>query len=93
MYTIHWKKQAVSDLIKIGQHIAKDSPASADKLIDLIEGKVAPLATQPRIGRSGRKDGTYELIAHEHYIVIYRVLVKKIEILRVKHTAQQWPTS
>jgi toxin ParE1/3/4 len=62
-------------------------------MIDLIEGKVTPLAANPRIGRTGRKRGTYELVAHESYIVIYRVLAKKIEVLRVKHTAQQWPPS
>lgn len=93
MHVIHWKKQAINDLIKIGQHIAKDSPANAGKMIDLIEDKVRPLAAHPNIGRTGRKRGTYELIAHESYIVIYRVLAKKIEILRVKHTAQQWPSA
>lgn len=91
MHVIQWKKQAINDLIKIGQHIAKDSPASAEKMIDLIEGKVTPLAAHPRIGRTGRKRGTHELVAHESYVVIYRVLTKKVEILRVKHTAQQWP--
>lgn len=91
MHVIHWKKQAINDLIKIGQHIARDSPTNAGKLIDLIEGKVMALASHPRLGRNGRKRGTCELVAHEHYVVIYRVLDKKIEVLRVKHTAQQWP--
>lgn len=91
MHAIQWKKHAINDLIKIGQHIAKDSPANAEKMVDFIEEKVMPLAAHPRIGRAGRKRGTYELVAHESYLVIYRVLVNKIEILRVKHTAQQWP--
>lgn len=93
MHVIHWKKQAINDLIKIGKHIAKDSPANAAKMIDLIEGKVTPLAVHPHIGRTGRKRGTLELVTHESYVVIYRVLTKKIEILRVKHTAQQWPSA
>jgi len=93
VHVIHWKKQAINDLIKIGQHIAKDSPANAAKMIDPIEGKVTPLAVHPHIGRTGRKRGTHELVAHESYVVIYRVLPKKIEILRVKHTAQQWPSA
>ena len=93
MHAIHWKNQAINDLIKIGQHIAKDSPVSPEKLIDLIEAKVIPLATNPRIGRVGRKRGTHELVIHESYLVIYRIVATKIEILRVKHTAQQWPPS
>jgi len=43
--------------------------------------------------RIGRKRGTYELVAHESYVVIYRVLAKDVEILRIKHTAQQWSTA
>ncbi len=85
------KKQAINDLIRIGKHIAKDSPANAEKMMGLIEGAVTPLVAHPRLGHIGRKRGTYELVAHESYVVIYRVLSKKIEILRVKHTAQQWP--
>lgn len=92
MHAIHWKKQAINDLIKIGLHIARDSPVSAAKMIDLIEAKVKPLASHPQLGRTGRKHGTYELVAHESYVVIYRVLANKVEILRVKHTAQQWPS-
>jgi addiction module RelE/StbE family toxin len=93
VHVIQWKKQAINDLIKIGQQIAKDSPASAEKMINLIEGKVIPLAAHPNFGRIGRKRGTHELVAHESYVVIYRVLTKKIEVLRVKHTAQQWPSA
>lgn len=93
MHVIHWKKQATNDLIKIGRQIAKDSPANAEKMVVLIEDKVTPLAAHPEIGRTGRKRGTRELVAHESYIVIYRVLAAKVEILRIKHTAQQWPSS
>ena len=91
MHAIHWKKQAINDLIKIGLHIAEDSPVQAGKMLDTIERKVTPLSEHPEIGRVGRKRGTRELVAHENYIVIYRVLTSKVEILRVKHTAQQWP--
>jgi toxin ParE1/3/4 len=91
VHPVHWKKQAINDLIKIGRHIAKDSPENAERMLDLIEAKVGALATHPRLGRIGRKRGTHELVAHESYVVIYRVLAMKVEILRVKHTAQRWP--
>ena len=91
MLALHWKKQAINDLIKIAWHIAQDSPAHAVKMVDMIEGKVAPLASHPDLGRTGRKRGTRELVAHESYLVIYRVRTAQVEILRVKHTAQAWP--
>ena len=93
MHAIHWKRQAVNDLIRIGRHIALDSQGSAEKMIDLIADKVAPLAAHPNMGRTGRKRGTRELVVHENYLVIYRVLTAQVEILRVKHSAQQWPTA
>jgi addiction module RelE/StbE family toxin len=92
VHLIHWKKQAIDDLIKIGRFIAKDHPANAERMMDLIEGKVSALAAHPHLGRTGRMPGTNELVAHEHYVVIYRILTTKIEVLRVKHTAQQWPS-
>jgi addiction module RelE/StbE family toxin len=91
VHTIEWKKQAINDLIRIGNFIAEDSPFNAQQMVNLIEHTVARLAIHPRIGRTGRKRGTYELVAHESYIIIYRILAQKIEVLRVKHTAQQWP--
>ncbi len=91
MPAIQWKRQAIGDLIRIARHIAKDSPSDAEKLVDLIEERVTPLATHPEMGRIGRKRGTRELVAHESYIVIYRALGDRLEILRVKHASQQWP--
>ena len=92
MHDIQWKKQAINDLIKIGRHIAKDSLANADATVGMIEDKVQKLSAYAELGRVGRKRGTREMVAHAHYIVIYRVAAKRpVEILRVKHTSQQWP--
>lgn len=90
MHVITWKKQAINDLIKIGKKIAIDSPVNAAKIVTLVEDKITPLSAHLNLGRVGRQRGTRELVAHESYIVIYRVLEKRVEILR-EHTAQQWP--
>ena len=93
MAAIFWKKQAINDLIKIGRYIAEDSPVNAEKMVSSIEDKVTPLADHPQMGRTERKRGTRELVAHENYFVVYRLLndSEHVEILRVKHVAQQWP--
>jgi toxin ParE1/3/4 len=46
-----------------------------------------------RTGRPGLSAFLRELVAHRNYIVFYRVLdeARTVEILRVKHTAQQTP--
>ncbi|MDQ1812134.1 type II toxin-antitoxin system RelE/ParE family toxin [Massilia sp. CCM 9210] len=92
MFQLEWKKQANNDLINIVMHIAEDSQLAANHLADLILEKVAQLRERPELYRAGRKRGTREMVVHPHYIVIYRVRKATVEILRVKHTAQRWPT-
>jgi toxin ParE1/3/4 len=91
VHKLAWKKQALNDLLKIAEHIAQDSPDHADKLVDDIEAKVERLREHPELYRVGRKRGTRELVAHPNYLVIYRIQGSTVEILRVKHAAQQWP--
>lgn len=91
MRPIQWSKQAIRDMTGIGRHIATDSPASAEKLLNQIASGVTRLATYPKIGRMGVRSGTRELIVHAHYLVIYRVLPDSINILRVKHAARKRP--
>ena len=50
------------------------------------------LAKFPRRGRSGRIDGTRELIfAGLPYIAVYRIQDQDLEVLRIYHAAQDWP--
>ena len=49
------------------------------------------LDQHPALGRVGRVKGTRELVAHLNYILIYRVVAKVPEVLRIKHAAQKWP--
>lgn len=91
MHKVTWRPQAENDLIKIIEHIWQDNPERAVTFAQEIQAKAEKLREHPELYRIGRKRGTRELVAHENYIVIYRVLPKTVEILRVKHVAQQWP--
>ncbi len=43
-------------------------------------------------GREGRVDDTRELVlSNANFIVAYRVSNDEIEILAIKHGAQEWP--
>jgi addiction module RelE/StbE family toxin len=87
-----WKRLALSDREKIMDHIAEDNPQAALDLDELFEQKADRLIEQPELYRVGRKHGTREMVVHPNYIVIYRIQSDTVEILRVKHTAQCWPT-
>ena len=80
----------------IVRDIGKDNPTRARNFIQELHDKTLPLEQHPELGRSGRPgvpNYVHEIVAHRHYIVFYRVLdeVSTVEILRVKHAAQQTP--
>ncbi|QEA13381.1 MULTISPECIES: type II toxin-antitoxin system RelE/ParE family toxin [Comamonas] len=95
-YSIVWRPIAEADLDHIVDYIAQDNPIKAEEFGQELRDKVLPLAQHPRLGRTGRPglpDFLRELVAHRNYIIFYRVLdeTRTVEILRVKHAAQQVP--
>jgi toxin ParE1/3/4 len=90
--TIKWLEDAIYDLQALRQYIALDKPAAANRVAKQIITAVNILSEQPSIGRCGRVPNTRELIvAGTPYIIPYRVKNNTIEILRVFHSAMQWP--
>jgi len=95
-YRIEWRPKAREDLRGIVRYIGQDNPARARSFGKELRDKTRPLAQHPELGRKGRPglpEWLRELVVHPNYIVFYRVLdeSRTIEILRVKHTAQQTP--
>ncbi len=95
-YRIVWRPIAEADLDSIIDYIAQDNPTKAEAFGQELRDKTLPLAQHPKLGRTGRPGlpaFLRELVAHRNYIVFYRVLdeARTVEILRVKHTAQQVP--
>ena len=95
---IKWTDLADVDLEKIEAHIAEEnSPAVAiDVVLNIIDSVSLILPDHPRAGRQGRLKNTRELVIKGlPFIVVYRERASKhcLEILRVLHSAQQWPTA
>lgn len=90
---IRWRPLAEADRDGIIDYIAQDNVRAALELGDTIERRVAELAEQPRLYRAGRVRGTREMAVHPNYVVVYRIKRDEIEIVRVLHTARQWPLS
>lgn len=87
---------AIDDLRAIVQYIGKDNPTRAKSFGKELRDKTKPLAQHPELGRTGRPglpDWVREMVVHPSYIVFYRVLAeaRTVQILRVKHAAQQVP--
>ena len=92
--SIRWTAQAADDLQAVHEFASKNSTKSADALIDRILSDIDFLEKSPYLGRSGRIEGTRELvIVHTPFIVVYRLLHDQAEILGILHGARKWPAS
>jgi addiction module RelE/StbE family toxin len=88
---LEWREAARADLLAIIDYISDDNPAAAQRLKDDIEAKAAKLPERPKLYRAGRVAGTREMVVRSNYVVVYTEDRLAVTILRVLHTAQQWP--
>ena len=81
---------AEQDLVEIWVRIAQDNLPAADQLLDALSAKLRLLADNPRIGRA-RPDLARGLryLPVGGYLLLYRIVGKDIEIVRVVHGARE----
>ncbi|MEO1988862.1 MAG: type II toxin-antitoxin system RelE/ParE family toxin [Martelella sp.] len=90
-----WLPQARTDRTDAIAYIARENPRAALTQLGEIEQQTDGLADYPEVGRIGRMRGTRELVVNRTpFIIIYRVRprLERVEILRVLHGAQHWPS-
>jgi toxin ParE1/3/4 len=89
---VRWTRPAAEDLERIARRIQQDNPAAARRIAKTLYDRCMRLETFPNRGRIGRIAGTRELIfAPLPYIAVYRVKDDDVEILRIYHSARNWP--
>ena len=89
---VRWTRPAAQDLHNIARRIRHDNPAAAQRISKLLYDGCMGLDMFPNRGRGGRIAGTRELVfAPLPYIAVYRVREDAVEILRIYHSAQDWP--
>ncbi|MEH2142820.1 type II toxin-antitoxin system RelE/ParE family toxin [Nostoc sp.] len=89
---IKWLRRALRNLEQAHSYILKENPKAAPEVILRIQLAASQLENYPFMGRTGRIEGTRELvISSTPYIVIYRVKEESVEILRVFHTSKRYP--
>jgi toxin ParE1/3/4 len=81
--------QAELELEEIGDHIAEDSPANAERFIERLTRKFVALGRNPRIGRA-RPELRPDLRSFPFgaYLILYRAIDDGVEIVRVVHAAR-----
>lgn len=87
-----WRVGARNELVEIIGFIARENPAAARRLKELIDAATSPLAEHPYLfRRSERVPGTCEVVVHPSYAVVYQVSSTKVEIVAGVHTRQAFP--
>jgi toxin ParE1/3/4 len=95
---IQKKSQAMADLIEIADYIAADNLEAAHAFLDAVEVTCAFIASLPSVGRTFRFQSpaaegmrVWRVEGFERYLIVYRDLEYRIDIVRVLHTARDFP--
>ncbi len=90
---IIWSPFAVDKASEIVDYISQDKPSAAKKWIEEIFLKVEQLKLSPQIGRIVPEipDSQFRELIYGNYRVIYRLEIKQISILTIRHGKQILP--
>jgi toxin ParE1/3/4 len=89
---VSWTHTAARHLEAIQDYIAQDNPAAAHKTVQKIRQYTEMLEQYPYSGKTGRVEGTRELVIPEPpYIIAYTIMGDTIAILAVLHHSRKWP--
>jgi toxin ParE1/3/4 len=83
-----WSSRSLRDLESIHAYIGQFAPLAAQRFTARLVATVERLADQSHRGRFiGRE--VRELVVIPPYVIRYRVTAEAVEIIRIKHAAQQ----
>jgi addiction module RelE/StbE family toxin len=86
---IRWTAPAAEDLYRIIRYIRRDNPRAARDVAKAVYDGCHSLTRFPNRGRPGVEPGARELVfAPLPYVAVYRVRESVIEIMRIRHGAQ-----
>jgi len=89
---IRWTPAAAADLHHINDYLKEHHPRYRQPTMRKLYESVRALKQWPLRGRSGREDGTRELVFSPlPYVAVYRVTPTHVEVVRIYHTAQNRP--
>lgn len=89
---IVWLPIAKGNLNDQLAYIDERNARAGAEMAGMIATAVGHLANFPQIGRSGRIDGTCEIVVTgTPYVIAYLVEPDTVVILQVPHSSQRWP--
>ena len=87
-----WTVQAKRDLQEHLTHIANEDPDAARHMAMLLKVCCAELDEFPKVGCPCAVKDAHELVIPDTaYTCVYRIVKRRVEILRLLHTRRMWP--
>lgn len=89
---LRWTDGAVEDLQSAHDYLEAENPKAAWEAVARIMSALERLEQFPHMGRTGRVEGSRELVVTgTPFLVAYRLKGESIQILAVLHAARKWP--
>lgn len=87
-----WAPRAVARAAEIAEYIAADRPGAAAAWVAQLFAKAATLGRHARRGAKVPELDRNELrqVLHGKHRIIYRIDPKRVVVLTVRHSRQQW---
>lgn len=89
-----WLKASLRNLEEISKYISRENSAAAREVIQRILSAVERLEEYPLMGKAHPfvKEIREVPLPQLPYVIRYRLREPWIEIIRIHHSAQRWPT-
>jgi plasmid stabilization system protein ParE len=88
LYRVIWSARSRRDIEGIHAYIAQVAPLAAGRFASRLIAAVESLTDQPHRGRALYGE-VREMVAIKPYVVRYRVKGRAVQIIRIKHGAQE----
>jgi plasmid stabilization system protein ParE len=89
---IEWTRDAQNDFARIDQHYADIAPEFATKVGRIAIQTARYLAEHPGVGPKVDHDRQIQkwMVGQRRFLLFYRVKPDRIQILRVRHSHEDW---
>ena len=90
---VRFTPAAQADLAGIRQWIARENPARALSFVRELRSRALALSDFPRRHQiaAHSSSGSVRKLTHGRYLIYYRVLPDRVEIIQVRHSAMDKP--
>ena len=89
-FRVRLAARAEEDLIDIWFAIAQDSPANADRFLDVLNDRIGSLADFPERGAARPEIGKgVRILVEGNHLILYRASATGVEVMRVVHGARE----